>query len=145
MKKFRKSRNPKFCVIPVSWKSGFFLKIPEMRGFFLKSRDSEFFLKILGIGIFYENPRDSEFFLKIPGILSFFWKSPDFGIFQDSGFFALEILIPGIRDFSKFRDFYLRNLSKIPGFRDFLPSRYPGVFSSRIGIFFVGWDIPKKS
>ena len=124
-----------------------FRKSPTCGVFFLKSRDSEFFSENTGIrnffwksgnrnffwkspkfGIFFWKSRESEFFLKIPGIRSFFWKSPGFGNFQDSGFFVLGILIPGIRDFFKFRDFYLRNFSKIPGFRDFWPSRYPGVF-----------------
>ena len=43
---------------------------------------------------------------------------------RDSGFFSsFGIFIPGIRDFSLFRDFYSRDLG-------FLPSGYPGDFLS---------------
>ena len=76
------------------------------------------FYGFLTIGIFerfFENSRD---FWQISGI-------------QD--FLILGIFVPGIRDFSKFRDFYLQD----SGFFIF------GI--SRGSEFFVGWDILTKS
>ena len=143
-------------------------KIPKISKFWVQDRDSEIpqdseweSPKIPGIGVGIwkprntskkshaqkpENPEIAEIrigirkFWKIPRILS-----PEFRIF-----FSLEILIPGIRNFSSFRDFFPGFFSKFPEFmettRDFYPQTlgffifgiFRGFSIPGIGIFFLG-------
>ena len=74
---------------------------------------------------------------KNPGFFGIFWKSPGIGIFLSFGIF-----IPGIRDFSKFRDFYPRDSEFVSlGFWIFLNF---GICISGIRDFFRGMGYPDK-